>query len=79
MLEDFFAQSENFELAQRLFKLFSSVSNRFKVSKKDFLAVCAVYEHNGGEAKNFKLDDGKMVGKLEKQLEEAHQNKIETE
>lgn len=73
LLEDFFAQSENFELAQRLFKLFSSVSNRFKVPKKDFLAVCAVYEHNGGEAKNFKLDDGKMVGKLEKQLEELRE------
>jgi hypothetical protein len=71
----------------RVYKLFKSISNRGKILKKDFLAVCLVYEHNTGEPSKFKIPDESIISSLEIQLKElkeifefhAKNNKISKE
>lgn len=58
------------KLASKAFKLLKSVSNRAKVSQNDFLSLCAIYQHNGGELQKFELKGEMMIIRLENLLEE---------
>ena len=74
LIEDLKYITENSEVpAERLFKLLSNVSNRNKITKKDFLGICSIYEHNCSKDCKFKLNDFKLIALLEHQLIELHE------
>ena len=71
VLEDLKRVTENTSVSpQRLYNLLFSISKRLKISKNDFLALCAVYQHNFGDVSKFSLANEKIICKLEKQIDE---------
>ncbi|OMJ74926.1 hypothetical protein SteCoe_26025 [Stentor coeruleus] len=61
------------DLANQAYGLLFSISSRSKISKNDFLALCAVYQHNGGELHKFRIQDKTLIIWLEKLLEELRE------
>lgn len=61
---------EEKSVAEGVFHMLRNISKRTKVGKSEFLAACAVYQHNGGEPHGFSLADSSMIAVLAKQIEE---------
>jgi hypothetical protein len=57
-------------IADSAVSLFGKVSGRKQVFLADFLAVCAVFLHNGGQVKGFQVDDLEVLNKLEEEVDE---------
>ena len=57
-------------IAEKALAVFLKVSSRKQVFLNEFLAVCAVYCHNGGEIKGFNIADEGLLNKLDEEIEE---------
>ena len=65
---------ENFEIvkskAENIFNMFLRVSSSNKVTKKDFYAVCSVFEHVKGKSDSFDLMNEDVCAMITKKTEE---------